>query len=89
MRSWIFLPSAVVFEGSTDGVNFDIIGINRVIHTATSTQPTETRDLTYKLETPKEFKKIRITAVNYGKCPEWHLGAGNDTWLFVDEIILK
>lgn len=89
MRSWIFLPSAVIFEGSTDGVTFEIIGINRIIHTATATQPKETRDLSYKLESPQEFKKIRITAVNYGKCPEWHLGAGNDTWLFVDEIILK
>jgi hypothetical protein len=35
------------------------------------------------------IKKIKIEAVNYGKCPEWHLGNGNDTWLFADEIIFR
>ncbi|XOV67945.1 MAG: GH92 family glycosyl hydrolase [Fluviicola sp.] len=88
-KSWIFLPNAVVFEGSTDGVNFEIIGINKLIHTATEVKPAKIFDFNIKLEQAKAFKKIRITALNYGKCPEWHLGAGNDTWLFVDEIVLK
>ncbi|MCR9173948.1 MAG: GH92 family glycosyl hydrolase [bacterium] len=88
-KSWIFLPNAVVFEGSTDGVNFEIIGINKLIHTATQVEPAKIFDFNFKLEQAKSFKKIRVTALNYGKCPEWHLGAGNDTWLFVDEIVLK
>ena len=88
-KSWIFLPNAVVFEGTTDGVNYEILGINKLIHTATEVEPAEIFDFNYKLDKPREFKKIRVTALNYGKCPEWHLGAGNDTWLFVDEIVLK
>ncbi len=88
-KSWIFLPSAVVFEGSTDGVNFEMLGMNKLIHTATSNRPAKVFDFNLKLQETKAFKKIRITALNYGKCPDWHLGAGNDTWLFVDEIVLK
>ncbi len=88
-KSWIFLPNAVVFEGSTDGVNFEILGINKQIHTATSNRPPIVKDFKWTIEQAKAFKKIRVTALNYGKCPVWHLGAGNDTWLFVDEIVLK
>lgn len=88
-KSWIFLPNAVVFEGSTDGINFEIIGINKLIHTATEVKPSKIFDFDIQLEQAKAYRKIRVTALNYGKCPEWHLGAGNDTWLFVDEIVLK
>ena len=34
-------------------------------------------------------KYIKVTAENYGICPDWHLGAGGKTWLFVDELIIK
>ena len=88
-KSWIFLPNALVIEGSTDGIHFEIIGINKLIHTATEVRPPSTKDLTIRTQTPETYKKVRITALNFGKCPEWHLGAGNDTWLFVDEILLK
>jgi hypothetical protein len=32
---------------------------------------------------------IKIVAVNRGPCPDWHLGAGNPTWIFADEIDFK
>ena len=32
---------------------------------------------------------IKIKAENYGVCPDWHLGAGGKTWIFVDEITIK
>ena len=39
------------------------------------------------------FFEIRIPelpqAKNYGICPDWHLGSGGKTWLFVDEIIIN
>jgi hypothetical protein len=37
----------------------------------------------------KKVTSIEITAVNFGKCPEWHLGNGNDTWIFADEIVFE
>lgn len=89
MKSWIFLPKTVLFEGSTDGINFELLG------EVTSKQETEKDMAPHKApysvgwNTSKTFKKIRITVKNPGKCPQWHLGSGNDTWLFVDEILLK
>lgn len=32
---------------------------------------------------------VRIKAIQYGKLPAWHLGAGGDTHIFVDEINIK
>ena len=34
-------------------------------------------------------KYVRIKAIQYGKLPAWHLGAGGDTHIFVDEINIK
>ena len=33
-----------------------------------------------------EARYVKIQLNNYGKCPDWHLGAGGDTWIFLDEI---
>lgn len=86
-KSWIFLPSMVLFEGSTDGENFLPIGANMVVNTDKEVEPANIVDLKVDASAQGPLKKIRITVVNYGKCPDWHLGAGNDTWLFIDEIL--
>jgi hypothetical protein len=42
-----------------------------------------------KSNSTKAISAIRVSAKNFGKCPEWHLGAGNNTWLFADELIFR
>ena len=87
MKSWIFLPSSVSFEYSYDGETFES-------ESATTTLEEETAEDMYahtlevigKISPAKPVKKIRIIVKNSGKCPDWHLGDGNDTWLFLDEI---
>ena len=32
---------------------------------------------------------VRVRAESYGKLPAWHPGAGGDSWIFVDEIIVE
>jgi hypothetical protein len=34
-----------------------------------------------------KLSKIRYRIVNPGVCPDWHLGNGNKTWMFLDELI--
>jgi len=88
MKSWIFYPSEVHFEGSVDGINFEELSF--IVSEGIGEEdmyPNHT-DFVINCET-KKYKAIRIIAKNFGECPEWHLGAGNDTWLFVDEIILR
>ena len=45
-------------------------------------------DYTLKLSKTKT-RYIKVKAENYGICPDWHLGAGGKTWLFVDELTIK
>ncbi len=89
IKSWIFMPKEIIFEGSMDGTNFELIGT--VPFTAETVKDMPPHSGTYIIDTgvTEKFQKIRITVKNPGKCPSWHLGAGNDTWMFVDELILK
>jgi hypothetical protein len=32
---------------------------------------------------------IKVQATNFGMIPNWHLGAGGEAWLFIDEIIVE
>ena len=89
MKSWIFLPKEVQFEVSIDGESFTKVGTyKQEVETENQMAPHRVL-MSTKIDTNLEVKKVRITAVNHGKCPEWHLGNGNDTWLFADEILLK
>ena len=45
-------------------------------------------DYTLKLTNTKA-QYIKVKANNYGVCPEWHLGSGGKTWLFVDELTIN
>lgn len=83
--SWIWFPKEVEFSLSKDGRNFQSIG---------TAQPTASDEeygalveqIGVELSSPKKARYIRIKAQNYGLCPPWHLGAGGQAWIFVDEI---
>ncbi len=38
--------------------------------------------------TPTKARYVRVKAVNLGKIPAWHPGAGFDAFIFVDEIFI-
>ena len=84
IRSWIFFPKKVSYFASNDGINFT------KIYESNSLMPDD--DFTVKIQEfknkPSNFKAryIKVTAKSYGKLPAWHLSAGNDSWIFIDEI---
>ncbi len=102
MKSWIFYPSSIELEISFDGITFEkleSIGTNNPIASNVNTPtlipifsdyvgPT-IADFYRSTGTSQAIKAVRIVAKNFGKCPDWHLGAGNDTWLFTDELIFR
>gem|GEM_PF-2308258 len=82
--SWILLPKYVEFYTSTDGVNFKKIAT--VNHNVADN---DYRQQIYNFRCePANCKAryVKVFAKYYGKLPEWHIGAGGDTHLFVDEI---
>ena len=48
----------------------------------------QTRENKFKfpMSNQKECQKVRFSIKNPGLCPDWHLGAGNKSWVFIDEI---
>jgi hexosaminidase len=36
-----------------------------------------------------KLRFIKVIALNQEDCPKWHQGAGNKSWLFVDEIVVE
>jgi hypothetical protein len=86
-RPWIWMPARIEFEVSSDGVNFA-----RVADIKTDVDP---RDMTptirdYKQDIkPVRARYVRVHAYNLGKIPSWHPGAGDDAFIFVDEIFIE
>jgi hypothetical protein len=90
-KSWIFAPSAIQVEGSIDGVNYVTLG-QQILPPAKPTDKNPLRNqVVLELDHDKhlKFKYLRYTLINPGKLPKWHLGAGNPTWLFIDELLYK
>ena len=85
-RDWIFMPSLVQFEISTDGKSFT------AVQTVNNTISVEDRNATIKDFTAtfaeQKVRFVRVTAKNT-KCPNGHPGEGKPAWIFADEIIVN
>ncbi len=86
-RAWILMPKEVEFSFSTDGKIFsDPVIIKNIL---------ADKDYTTQLEvfskniSSRNARYVKVKAVNYGKLPEWHQGAGGQAWIFVDEISVQ
>ncbi len=83
-RAWIVIPKQLIVEVSTDGENFT------EVYSGQNFLPIEDLNVQVKNITasfaPVTAKYVKIIAVQYGKLPSWHEGAGGDTHIFVDEI---
>jgi len=87
IRSWIFYPKKISFYSSLDGEEFNLIGEIKNIF-PDNLEGSFNNDYTLSIKN-HNAQFIKVTAENYGVCPEWHLGAGGKTWIFVDEITIK
>ena len=88
LRSWIFDPSSIVIECSVDGKTFTQAA-NFPIEKASKETEEKSLGNFVKSVALNKVKAIRYTIKNQGVCPEWHLGAGNPTWIFLDELLFE
>lgn len=85
IRSWIWFPKRVIIETSVDGERFVPYGI--VVNSHPDNDYTiKTEDFTVKKDVTCRY--VRVRAENYGIIPEWHLGAGGQSFIFIDEILI-
>ncbi|MFY7669310.1 MAG: glycoside hydrolase domain-containing protein, partial [Crocinitomicaceae bacterium] len=88
-KSWIFLPSTIEIEISEDGINFQKIEEIKIEKASETDENPKRYEYSKNLTNPMKLSKIRYRIVNPGVCPDWHLGNGNKTWMFLDELIFK
>jgi predicted alpha-1,2-mannosidase len=92
MRSWIFYPKSLKVEYSLDGENWMPFGDKLELKDAIGEDPQahqgESHTQLFGAIQKARAKYFRITLENYGKLPEWHLSAGEQAWLFTDEIVI-
>ncbi|MBP5540325.1 MAG: GH92 family glycosyl hydrolase [Bacteroidales bacterium] len=92
MRSWIFFPRQVEISTSLDGQHYTdrwIIPTDRK-NKFPDSRERQGESVVHNFEAfnleAVDARYLRIKAVNYGKMPDWHVSAGEQAWLFVDEV---
>lgn len=85
--AWIWLPLKVKFSVSTDGKHFTPVGqVPDMV--PDTTNGAFVRDFNVKFP-PVKARYIKVDAISRKVCPNWHLGAGQKSWIFIDEIVVK
>ncbi|MDR0790244.1 MAG: GH92 family glycosyl hydrolase [Bacteroidales bacterium] len=84
--AWIFMPVSVRYSFSTDGENFtaaeqianpiDEKAAGKVINVFNTT-------------TEAQCRYIKVEAINRKTNPDWHISAGEPSWIFIDEIEIE
>ena len=84
--SWIMMPKNIGVYQSLDGENFTLLN-----EWAPNISPKKEgrfrQDFIISCITSSRY--IRVQAENFGKLPQWHPAAGSQSWLFVDEIMIR
>ncbi len=86
-RSWIFFPKSFSIQISLDGTTY-----SKLQTSVSKVNPKEEQTSISQLKIdfpPSKAKYIKIRVSNFGICPDWHLGAGGQSWIFLDEITIK
>ena len=85
--AWIFFPKKVEFFVSADGVKFQKVG-----EVVTDVDPLsgekQLKEYTVSFN-PTTAGFVKVVAQNLGKAPKGHQGAGDNAWLFIDEIAVE
>jgi hypothetical protein len=86
IRPWIWLPASVEFSYSTNGNDFKSIGKTKP-DIAIDDYTVQRKELGITCNVSARY--IKIKAESFGVIPGWHLGHGNPSWIFVDEVIIE
>lgn len=84
--SWILMPKVVQYEVSDDGVNWRSFGEVPSMVRDNDMKPTLAW---FTFKGAARARYVKVTAVNYGVLPDWHLGAGGKAFIFADELRVR
>ncbi len=86
--AWIMLPKKVEFSFSLDGITFSD-NTNLGNNVSDKDEKVQTKKFKTILLRPVDARYVKVRGISYGKLPDWHLGAGGDSWIFLDEITIN
>lgn len=87
MRSWIFFPKSIDIYCSNDGKNYKKYGsVSNSSFSPTLDRQEESVTHTFSVNNAVSCRYLKVKANNFGALPQWHVSAGEQAWLFVDEI---
>ncbi|WP_411032349.1 DUF4838 domain-containing protein [Spongiimicrobium sp. 3-5] len=83
----VFFPSSVTYQSSSDGKNYQPLGV--VENPSPLTKTSKVNDIQYFDINfkPTKARYIKVIAQNT-ETPYWHHAAGLPSWIFADEIII-
>jgi len=84
--SWIFSPELVQFSVSNNGEDFKVIGAFDA-DAESKNEKQEVKRFSWEVDGQK-VRYVKVNARSIGTCPNWHPGAGEKAWLFVDEVVI-
>ncbi len=85
-QKWILLPPWVEFYTSRDGNTYQLQG--RQSHSVDPRDETpQIAEISQPVRTDARY--VKVIAKNFGMLPDWHIGAGGQAHLFIDEVTIK
>ncbi|GAB0156960.1 hypothetical protein CHRYSEOSP005_22280 [Chryseobacterium sp. Alg-005] len=86
-RAWILMPKKVEYYASMNGKDYVLL---KTIDNTIDPKDEKVQIKNFSTEIlPTEARFLKVKAYFFGKLPEWHQGAGGDSYIFIDEISLK
>ena len=86
IRPWIYLPKHISISCSLDGKEWSRFG--QASHAIDQDDEAPIR-YTFQIDGYSIARFVRFQVKNHGLLPEGHLGAGNPSWVFMDEVSLQ
>jgi len=93
MRSWVFFPARIEVSISADGSQYRAWGrledIQKEFPATLGRQEEKVQHTFLCSGSAATARYVKIKAVNFGKMPDWHVSAGEQAWIFIDEITIN
>ena len=87
-QNWILLPLKVDFYISSDGQKWDLAK-SQTHQVPGDDYAPQTHTFSFKGDKVIKARFVKVVATGYDHLPAWHASAGEDAWLFADEIIVE
>ncbi|MFK7808110.1 MAG: DUF2231 domain-containing protein [Saprospiraceae bacterium] len=84
---WVFFPKGLKVYTSLDGKEFQLVGEEEYdIEQEGNYRKQEYFEISFE---PQQARFFKMEIIAYGSLPDWHPNAGEDSWLFIDEVEVK